>query len=145
MDAAWYEKMKGRNCMKKRISVMWMVFAISLSCFLNVTVIQAKTYNADSDKKYSFTGRLEKIKFGLDKNALNTGYFLILKKKIKVKSEYFGGPTKEKRLQIVVGTKSLEKKLKKKMGKKVKIKGKLIPGITSHYLTQYAIQGAVLK
>lgn len=145
MDAAWYEKMKGRNCMKKRISVMWMVFAFSLSCFLNVTVIQAKTYNADSDKKYSFTGRLEKIKFGLDKNALNTGYFLILKKKIKVKSEYFGGPTKEKRLQIVVGTKTLEKKLKKKLGKKVNIKGKLIPGMTSYYLTKYAILGAVLR
>ena len=122
-----------------------MVFAISLSCFLNVTVIQAKTYNADSDKKYSFTGKLEKIKFGLDKKAMNTGYFLILNKKIKVKSEFFGGPTKEKWLQIVVASKSLQKKLKKKLGKKVKIKGKLIPGMTSHYLTKYGILDAVLK
>lgn len=145
MDAVWYEKTKGRNCMKKRISAMWMVLAISLSCFLNAAVIQAKTYKADTDKTYSFTGRLEKIKFGRGKGVMHTGYFLILDKKIKVKSEDFGGPSKEKRLQIVVETKSLQKKLKKKLGKRVKIKGKLIPGLTSYYLTKYAIVDAVLK
>lgn len=131
--------------MKKRMITVLIVTAISLSGFLNVAFSQAKTYNADSNKKCSFTGRLEKIKFGLDKDFMHTGYFLILDKKIKVKSEYFGGPTKEKRLQIVVGSKSLEKKLKKKLRKKVKVKGKLIPGLTSHYLTQYGIMNVKLE
>lgn len=124
---------------------MCMAFAISLICLGNVSVSRAKTYNADSNKKYSFTGKLEKIRFGLDKDSLHTGYFLILNKKIKVKSEYFGGPSSEKRLQIVVGTNSLKKKLKKKLGKKVTVKGKLMPGMTRYYLTKYAIRGVKLR
>lgn len=130
--------------MRKRSITMWMVFVLFISCFLNMRVSQAKTYNADSNKKCSFTGKLEKSKFGLEKGAMHTGYFLILDKKIKIKSEFIGKTTKENRLQIVVSNQSLKKKLKKKLGRKVTIKGKLMPGMTSHYLTKYAIRGAKL-
>lgn len=127
----------------KRGTALALVLAISLSVLFNGPVSQAKTYKADAGKKYSFTGRLEKIKFGLEGGRLHTGYFLILNKKVKINGEFFE-TSKEKRIQIVEGSNSLKKKLKKKLGKKVKIRGKLISGITSHYLTNYAVLDAKL-
>lgn len=124
--------------MKKRVISLLAVFFILVSSFTNMTVSGAKTYHADSGKKYAFSGKVQKVTFGLANGPYHTGYVLYLDKKIKVNSEYFGKTT-EKRVQFVVISKSMQKKLQKRIGKKVKVKGKLIPGKTSHYCANYGI------
>lgn len=124
--------------MKKRVISLLAVFFLLMSSFLNMTVSGAKTYNADAGKKYTFSGKVQKVRFGIANGSCHTGYVLYLDKKIKVKSEFWGKTT-EKRVQFVVKSKSMQKKLKNSIGKKVKVKGKLIPGITSHYCANYGI------
>lgn len=124
------------------------ILALSLILALVPLKAEAKTYNGDGGKTYTITGKVVKHKYNLGDGIHKfTSYDLVLTKKIKVKSEFFGGTTKVKRIQINMSKLSTknQKKLKKLVGKKVKVTGKFCPGMTAWYCEDFAIEASKFK
>lgn len=134
--------------MKKAIRTVGVYFLICILFLGGITFAgekaSARIYSGEQDHTYTFTGKLKKVKFKTGNGSKAVGYALYLKKKIKVKSDFMGGISKEKRLQINATSASERNKIRRKVGKTIKVKGKIIAGMTGYYFTNYAIFGAKL-
>ena len=108
--------------MKKKVFTSILAFCILFSFFVNAQAVQAKTYEADTGTKYTFTGTVKKVKY---KNPdprrvvgkYLTAYLLVLNKPITIKNGF--GTEKVKKMDIWADVKNI----KKKVGKKIKVKG----------------------
>ena len=128
--------------MKKKLIATLMTLALLVAVIGEPNVALAKTYQSESGEACVFKGTLKKRRFQNHREEWYTGYELVLKKKIKVVSEFYG-KSKEKRLQLFTLDGS-EAALKRNAGKKVKIRGKLMTGMTGYYYHKYFIHDAEL-
>ncbi len=123
--------------MRKRMMYLLTVFMILGALVFTVCpVSHAKVYK--EGKKYTFTGKVKKVRWQHINGTWQTSYVLVLNKKIKVTPKM-----KEKKLQI--WGKKMGKKIKKCVGKKVKVKGRLAYHGSSYYYTSFDFQVLEIK
>lgn len=129
--------------MKKRLLHLFaVVMILGTLIFTACPVSHAIVYK--EGKKYTFTGKVKKIRWQHINGTWQTSYVLTLNKKIKVKTQVMG-KTKEKKIQIWGETKRLRKKIKKCVGNKIKIKGRLDAHGSSYYYTPVDLQVLEIK
>ena len=113
--------------MRKRMMYLLTVFMILGALVFTVCPV-----------KYTFTGKVKKVRWQHINGTWQTSYVLVLNKKIKVTPKM-----KEKKLQI--WGKKMGKKIKKCVGKKVKVKGRLAYHGSSYYYTSFDFQVLEIK
>ena len=121
--------------MKKIVATVLLTF---YCCSQMNSINFAKTINVDKNPIMTFIGTIHKHKATAANGKKYTTYDLVLAKKQKFKSEWWGTTT-EKR--IMLNNANLSSKYKKllKEKKKVKVTGEVIVGQTGWYCEDYAV------
>lgn len=127
---------------KRMLYLLTVIMILGTLIFTACPVSHAKVYK--EGKKYTFTGKVKKIRWQHINGTWQTSYVLTLNKKIKVKTQVMG-KTKEKKIQIWGETKKLRKKIKKCVGKKIKVKGRLDAHGSSYYYFPVDLQVLEIK